>query len=149
VTEVQIEGAAKLHAVANELKELGDGKLRRELTKAIREATKPMKDAVHESFMSKLPMRGGLNQLVARARITNAVKNGSKSAGVTIRAENANASLKAIDAGSVRHRVYGRGPWVEQKLTPGSFTDPVTEHTPAVQAAVIKALDEMASKIHG
>lgn len=149
MTEVNIEGAAKLHAVSAELKELGDGKLRRELTKAIREATKPMKDAVHESFLSKLPKRGGLNELVARARITNAIKNGSKSSGVTLRAENANASLKAIDGGTVRHRVYGRGPWVSQSVTPGSFTDPVVEHTPAVQAAVIKALDEMTSKIHG
>jgi hypothetical protein len=149
VTEVHVEGAAKLHTVATELKELGDGKLRRELGKAIRDAAKPMKDAVHESFLSKLPKRGGLNQLVARATISTAIKNGSRSAGVQLKAVNANASLKSIDAGSVRHPVFGRRAWVSQKVTPGSFTDPVTEHTPAVQAAVIKALDEMTSKIHG
>lgn len=150
MTEVRIEGAQKLKAVYADLKEMGDGKLRRELTKAIREATKPAKDAVKASALDKLPKRGGLADLVAASRVTNVIKLGSKTAGVQIKAINAGDNIRATDAGHVRHPVYGnRAVWKNQDVTPGWFTEPVEQSAPAVRAAVIKALDDMASRIHG
>lgn len=150
MTELHIEGAAKLHHVYAELKELGDGALRRELTKAIREATKPAKEAVKASALSKLPKRGGFAALVSASRVTNVVKTGSRSAGVQIKAVNAGDNIRATDAGNVRHPVFGnRQTWQDQKVTPGWFTEPLEAEAPKVQEAVIKALDDMARKIHG
>lgn len=150
MTEIHIEGAAKLHAVAKHLKELGDGKLRRELTKAIRDATKPAKDAVKASALSRLPKRGGFAALVASSRVNTVIKTGSKSAGVQIKAVNAGDNIRATDAGNVRHPTFGnRNAWRDQKVTPGWFTEPIEQEAPAVQAAVMKALDDMARKIHG
>lgn len=148
MTEVRIEGAAKLHRVYADLKELGDGKLRRELTKAIREATKPAKDAVKASALAKLPKRGGFAALVANSRVTNVVKTGSQSAGVQIKAVNPGDNIRATDAGNVRHPVFGnRTAWKDQKVPAGWFSEPIAAEAPKVQAAVLKALDDMARKI--
>lgn len=150
MTELHIEGAAKLHSVAKELKELGDGKLRRELTKAIRDATKPAKAAVKESALSRLPKRGGFAALVASSRVTNVTKTGSRSAGVQIKAVNAGDNIRSTDAGNVRHPVFGsRATWIHQSVKPGWFSEPLEQEAPKIQEAVIKALDDMARKIHG
>jgi hypothetical protein len=83
---VEVTGSAHLRRVYAQLREAGDRGLRLELNKAIRLAAKPAQEAVRASARTTLPRRGGLAALVAASKLTTAIKTGSQSAGVTVKA---------------------------------------------------------------
>jgi hypothetical protein len=145
--DMKLEGAEKLRAVARELKRIGDTDLRKALTKAIRDATKPTKAAIKASALANLPKRGGLAVLIANSRITNKIKTGARTAGVTITAVNAH-EIKSMDRGILRHPVFGdRHVWKTQTIAPGWFSKPIEENGPEVQKQVGKAVDDIAHSL--
>lgn len=144
--DLRIEGTEKLHTVYRDLKRVGDVDLKKALTKAIRESTKPLKGAVKQSFATGLPKRNGLAKLIADSRLTNVVKTGSQSAGVTIKATSLH-HIASINKGKLRHRVFGKGPWVSQAVRPNLFTAPIEQHKADIQKAVVKACEDIAREL--
>ncbi len=145
--DLRIEGQQQLHEVYKELKRVGDTELRKQLNRAIRESTKPMKDAVKASALDRLPKRGGLAQLIANSKITSPVKKGSQTAGVTIKATNQH-DVAAMNKGNLRHKVWGKA-WAKktQQISAGWFSDPIEARRGDVQKSVEGALQEVARQL--
>lgn len=122
--------------------------LRRALTRAARPAIK----ATRAHAQRILPARGGLGVWVSQARIGFRIGYAGRGAGVRLRGSRRSvrdrSDLLRIDEGSVRAPTYGRrsrGSWHVQQVTPGWWTDPLTESDWRDQAdqAVDDALDEI------
>lgn len=145
---VSLTGREGIHRVYRDLKEAGEKDLQRELTKSIRLATKPAKDAAKASALAVLPHRGGLARLIASSRVTNLVKKGSRSAGVQIKAASGH-DIKSMDEGRLRHLTFGHKPWVQQAVTPGWFTTPIAALAPDITKSIDEALAVTAAKIAG
>lgn len=147
---IDIQGADQLVALSRRLKEAGARDLERELSKAITAAVKPLRKALQESARQKLPSRGGLNERVAKSRVTTkkALSGRGSGSGVRVTAGGRKSQLSDMDQGSLRHPVYGnRQVWVRQQVQPGWWTEPTEEIGPTVQAEVQKALRRVADKI--
>jgi hypothetical protein len=141
-----IEGGAELREVAVRLKLAGEVDLRKQMMRNIRVATLPARAAVRASAMETLPKEGGLNAWVAQATTRTSVLTGARTAGVVIRVSKRGHDMKDIDAGTVRHPVYGnRGTWVAQSVTPGFASKPLKALSPAVGAACLVAMRETAA----
>jgi hypothetical protein len=68
---------------------------------------------------------------------------------VRIKARGRRSIRRMNNAGSVRHRVFGRGPWVTQTagIEKGFLDKPFEESRPALQRAVVQAIARIRTKI--
>lgn len=156
VAEIRITGAEQLRALGRDLKAAGvQGQgLRRELLRGMRAAEKPLKDAVHQSALDSLPKKGGLNEWVAAESVTARNSLSGRGAGVRIVArkkggKKGSHDLEAVDAGNVRHPVWGR--WLKdvptQSVESGYFTKPLNEAAPELIAVLSMAIEITARRI--
>ena len=146
--EVSIRGAEDLAKAAKQIKEMGDKTLRRELTRAIREASKPAQAAIRASALEELPKRGGLAAKVASSRVTTKIRTSARTAGVRIQATNLH-DIAAMNRGRLRHPVFGnKNVWVNQKIKPGWFTDPANATRPVAQQRVRAAMERVQANLH-
>lgn len=147
--DFRITGTNAFRDLSRRLKEQGSyGKqLRRELNKGILEALQPMIEEVKQAEETQLPKRGGLADLVAGQRIVRSTSGsgiGIRQAGRTVKA------LKRLDAGQLRHPVYGnRKVWVDQSITPGFWSKTLdsSKNRAAVRARIQRVMHETALKI--
>ncbi len=149
VADVRIAGAEKFAALARDLKAAGAKDLRRELYRGLNRATKPLKAAAKESAQSTLPQRGGLAARVARARFSTRSRAGANPS-VRIVAKDAagrKVDLSRLDRGQVRHPVFGRPPYVSQRVDPGWFSRPMEDGVDVVRAEMIAAIDVVTAKL--
>jgi hypothetical protein len=144
-----------MRAVARELRDLGDKRLKREFTKAITKTIEPLKNELAQSALATLPRRGGLNRRVASSTKYRVSRRANGSVSLIGRSNDLRALRKLDWPGRVRHPVFQkqgvdrrRVPWVEQKVTPNWFTRPTEAKRPALQSAMIRAADEMAARIN-
>jgi hypothetical protein len=103
-----------------------EARLRRRLVTATREAAAPVDREVAASARRHLPAR--LAAWVAAADVQVRPVTTSNGAGVDITARRTNsrggaADLAGIDAGTVHHRVYGRGKPVAQSVGAGYWLE--------------------------
>lgn len=145
--DVTIEGAEKLALLAKALKQVGDRELRLELLKGLREATKPTKEKVKESFKTNLPQRGGLAALISGdAKLTTQNRMAGKNPGVRIKAR-AGHDIKRMDKGRLRHPIYGsRKKWVTQAIEPGVFSKPIEDDAPQMRDEILAGMERVALK---
>lgn len=130
---VKIEGTDRLQALAVQLKAADKVMLAglRVQLKAVAAASIP---AVRESAIANLPSSGGLNERVARAPYRATITLGAKSATVSVRGKQGNRHLKDINAGQVRHPLFGnRDHWYTTPVKPGFFNTPLERMAPAVR----------------
>ena len=150
---IEVSGAEQLAALSKRLKDAGERGLKRELDKAIREAVAPLKDAVRQSALNKLPRKGGLAQRVADQVVPRSRKvNSSKGVGLRVVATGKQGmrSLAALDAGRIRHPVYGNtDKWVAQAVQAHFWSQPLEELAPKAAEDVQAALDRVARRIDG
>lgn len=90
MTELRINGAEKLTAVARDLKAVGNGKLKQQMNKRLRDIAKPLGEEALREGSERLPQRGGLGPRIAGARVRVSVRGGSGAA-VRLKAELPNA----------------------------------------------------------
>lgn len=143
VVKIRVAGAEQLRVLAAELRAQGEeGKgFRRKLLAAIRAAAAPAPAAAKASAKAVLPKGGGLNELIAASNIGVRTRLTGKSVGVRIAASKGNRHLLELDAGHLRHKVFGRPKsWVAQEVTPGWFTTPMEEMSPRTTTAVLAAI---------
>jgi len=143
--DLTVEGADKLRIVARALRDLGDKELSREVYRGLNRATIPLREDARRSAASRLPQRGGLADRVAKSKMTTRRRAG-RNPGITIRARGM-PQLQGMDRGRVRHPVFGRGPWVTQRITPGWFTEPMEAGAPEVRRELLRVLDEAAREL--
>lgn len=148
-SDLEIIGLDNLAHLSRALRAAGGaGKgLRRELNSGINRETKQTRKEMRAAIVPGLPQSGGLAADVLRStRFTTS----TTSSGVRIRARGKRSIRRMNDSGSVRHRVFGRGPWVSQ--TAGiekSFLDkPFEASRPELQRAVLLAIGRVRAQIY-
>lgn len=150
--DVTVKGAEDLERVAKALKAAGAGDLRKELLKGIREAGKPVVQAVKDNISPALPDRGGLAARVAGSKFAVRNRLAGKSAGVRIVATSDMPSIDTMDRrGFVRHPTFGdRKKWVSQRVpAAGWFSEPIASRADGFRKGIQRAMDDVANKIEG
>jgi hypothetical protein len=153
--EIKITGAEQLRALGRDLRAAGEeGKLlRRELLATMRLAGKPLAEATRQSALDMLPHTGGLNEFIADSKIVarnslTGSRVGTRIVGKKTGGSKGAHDLEAMDVGTFRHPVYGhRSAWVQQSVRPGWFTKPLEDAAPALQAALLGAMNVTAARI--
>lgn len=139
-------GAHQLEVLAKRLKATGDRELRKELLRGIREGTKGTKPDITRSLATRLPKRGGLAERMATSRISTKTKLSGSTVGVRLEAR-APHDIRSMNAGRLRHKVFGREQWVDQDVEPGAFTDPIEQDAPEIRSAVERVMRDVAHRI--
>lgn len=145
-SDFEIRGSEELRRVAAELKDIGDGQLRRDLLRGIRDATKPGIEAVRQSAREKLPKRGGLADRVASQGYAVRTSAAGRSAKVSVVGKGMKG-LGRIDRGQVRHPVFGGDTWVTQNVPPGFFTEPLERRVPNIRDAIEGVIKDIEHQI--
>lgn len=147
--EFEVRGdVAGLRAIAKQLKAVDDKTLTREFRKGIQRAARPLQTKVKAGVPQYLP--SGYAQTLQKAL---ALRTGVLQSGVRITATGKGKrrprEVARMDAGVLRHPVFGRyrDPWVNQRVKPGFFRDPLRAGAPDVRKAIADVLDRVAAKI--
>lgn len=145
------EGAEQLRRVASALKDAGDTGLMRAVGAAQRDEAKPLGLRVLRRGAREMPKRGGLAARVgaSSAGVTSTVSGRVASSTVALR--NTGVDLKSLDAGTLRHKVFGNPEvWVRQSVPPGAFRRAFDAEAADVSRKALKAaqgvLDDVARK---
>lgn len=144
--DLQIRGAEQLGDLAKQLRAAGEsGKgLRKELYAGLNRATKPLRETAQKRAAADLPQEGGLAALVSKKKGSTRIRTG-KNPSVTITYGGSGAST---DRGFIRHRVFGRGPWVNQPVEgAGWFTNTMRGGGPTVRKELTEAIENVAEQI--
>lgn len=155
---LRIEGTDDLQKVADALKEAGDKDLQKRISGALRSEAKPLGLRVLRRGAEEMPHRGGLSARVAgegRVGVSSALRGRVASVSVILR--NKGVDLKSMDAGILRHPVFGRADrsrkewaWTRQSVPAGAFRRAFDAEAAEVQKAAVKAaqdvLDDVARK---
>lgn len=150
--DIVIKGADDFARLARDLRAIDDKELRREFYAGINRATKPLKADAKASARRDLPKRGGLNEFVAKTSLTTRSRGG-QNPGVRIVARKSKkggrkSDVDAIDRGRLRHPVFGnRRVWVEQRVRPGWFTEPMEAGAGPVRRELLGVLDDVKRKV--
>lgn len=140
--DVSVEGADKLAKLAKLLRETGDKELRRELTRGLQRATKPIKAAVTDAVLEQMPHGGGLNRRLARSKVSSKTSTGRDP-----RVRLLWKGHRDLDRGKVRHPVFGnRDRWVDQQVPAGVFSDTVARRAPAARDEIERAVDAVTTE---
>jgi hypothetical protein len=133
-----------------DLVDLGGGKtLRSQLLAGIRAGVKPAIEAARAEARSTLPKHGGLNEEVATTAITVATRLTGPRVGVRVAVpKGRKRSNKAYGAnkGNVRHPVFGKDRWVDQKVPSGWFDDTLKKSAPLIAGPVTAAMVRVAEE---
>lgn len=148
MTSVRITGAEEFGRLSARLKD-ADKSIQREFSASLTRATKPMKAGAKKSALATLPSSGGLAARVASSRLSVRRSTRGKSIGVKIVAGSASSQLEQIDKGRVKHKTFGRLPWVSQSVASGWFTRPMLNSASDVRRELVKAMEDVARKLDG
>lgn len=134
------------HAIAA----ASNGQVPRRVGAALRKVAQPLADRVIRDGAAVMPRRGGLSALVAASKAQVQASASGPRVGVRLRLVAGGASLRNLDAGVVRHPVFGnRQVWKAQAVPAGAFTDAFEAGAPTVEAEVVRALEGLADDIAG
>jgi hypothetical protein len=139
-------GPEQMKRIAKSLKDAGNAGLRTELRKSVREAAKPLVGEIKRSAVLTLP--GDLGKHVAaKGGIT--ARTNINNAGIQVSIKGSTKrQLKRINAGMVRHPLYGnRKHWFWNDVPEGFWDVPIDRSGPRTRRAVMKAVTTIAKKV--
>ena len=147
--DFKVTGAQDFYKLSKSLKAAGRTELRKELTKGMQRAAKPLIADTREAARRDLPHRGGLANLVAKAPQRVQVRTGASTDGVRIVVGAGRSGARATSLfGYVRHPTFGhRDRWVRQSVTPGWFDRTLDNAAPRVRPDIEAALEAVAETI--
>lgn len=149
MADFEVRGSHDLAVLAQRLKAAGNGELRRQLLRSIRGSARKAIPDIRQSALETLPKRGGLAARIADQAYGVQTRLGGSSASVRL-AGKGMKELRDIDAGRLRHPVYGdRGRWVTQSVTPGFFSNPIERRAPRIRRDIQNAMGDIARKVTG
>lgn len=143
-----VRGAEQFSALAKRFKEAGRKDLTSELYRGINRATKPLKQEVKAKLPEYLPA-GYVQYLGPKLKLTTSKRTSAKAPGVIIRARS-NSRLDNVDAGDLRHPLFGiKRYWFDTSVKPGFFSEVLMDNADEVKKALQQAMDDVAKKIEG
>lgn len=95
-----------------------DKAVARAIRKRIREEATPIGEHVVQEGSADMPSRGGLSERLAAGRPTVSIL--AKGASINLRK---GANYQGLNAGVLRHPVYGRSKWVAQSVPANTYTE--------------------------
>lgn len=145
----RVRGVDDLERLGRMLKETGDKELKKELLAGVRKEGKPAVKAVKDSIGDYVPQSGGAADAVRRSTIGVRTTLSGKNVGIRIRGTGRQVqNLKRINAGFLRHPVFGnRDAWVDQRIKPGFFDEPLMKRKDDVTHGIKRVLDDIAARI--
>lgn len=146
--ELKGDGQRKLKAIARQLEEKGNSRaIKRRLAKGIRDGAEPITREQRESLAAGLPKRGGAAvEISTESRLST--RTSYAAATVTITDSWPGHSMRAINAGSLRHPLFGdRRYWFDTTIIAGLLSDPVYRNKTAVVLAIVAEMDRLAEEI--
>lgn len=147
VADLNVRGLNELRHVGEQMKDAPQ-ELRREMFRGINRATKePRRQALRE-LAERLPDSGGASATVRQDTKMNTTRNmRGRNVGVRITAKS-KRTVQRMNRGILRHPVFGnRSVWVDQKIDPRWFDDPMEASAPQVRREILEAIETVASKI--
>lgn len=147
----RLEGGAEWHALARRMKD-AERPIRLATSRALRGVARPLVTQMRDEGAAAMPRRGGLSGRIARARLSQANLGGrsARTARVELRIRSAEGyDINALERGDLRHPVYGRSPWVSQRVPVGAFMRPFHRGAPQVQAELLRRIDQALKEIGG
>lgn len=150
--QVEVRTAPEqLQALNKALKQAGQKDLKRELNGALRRAAKPMQAQARINYAKRLPREGGLAKKASRARMSVAQKRtlgGAPSLQLVSRHPTGQKmDMRAIDAGLIRHKTFGRLPWHVQRIDGEAFADAVRAGEDEGRAEIERAITTISRKL--
>jgi hypothetical protein len=147
----EVKGPDDIDRLVKAIRAHGSKKqLAKELNAGLNRVTKQIRGELKENIEPVLPKRGGLAATMKRAsRFTTRAKAG-RWAGVTITGRARGHDIRTVAGKRLRHPVFGnRDVWVTQTagVNPGLYLAKFDEQKPAVQRAVLDAMNTVAKKI--
>lgn len=144
--EVEVRGVEQLEELGRKLK-AADKSLKLELSRNMRLAVKPAQPDIRASLAGGLPKSGGLAALMAKATVGARVRTAGNSVGVRVSVQHGKSLMKTLDEGKLRHKVFGRKPWVEQSVPEGLISKPFDRMRPLVTRGVLAAMDHTSKQL--
>jgi hypothetical protein len=153
VSDFEVRGADQFLRLSKALKDAGRTELRKELTKGMRVAAKPLVAKTRAAARTQLPQRGGLADQVAREPQRIQVRTG-RDPGVRVVVARRRGGARSTNVGVVRHPVFADGSktrskwtWTNQNVRPGWFDDTLRAESPAIRRDLERALETVADNI--
>lgn len=141
-----IRGSKSLQLLAKRLKET-DRPMRNQLLRRVRGAAQAVIPEVQQAARDTLPRGGGLADRVAEQPYKVQASYAGRGARVRLAGQGMK-ELADIDAGRVRHPVYGnRSVWRQQSVQPGFFSSTIAARAPQIRAEIARAADDVAHSI--
>jgi hypothetical protein len=116
-----VRGSYQLEAVARAARNAADGTIRKDMLKGIRNAAKPVADAIKDQAAEELP--GGLGEWYGGAKLAPRTRATGAKAGVRIQGpkKGRGADMGGVnDSGTARHPVFGnRAVWSDTSVPAG------------------------------
>jgi len=142
---LQFVGAQKYADLSRDLKKAGSD-LRKEIPKGMRKAAKPLILDVRASALDVLPHEGGFAAYVAKSSIrVSTRKDGVRLVGRRTKGKGM-VNLPAVNAGRIRHPVYGhRNEWVSQSIAPGFWDKAMDKGAEHCRKAMLDVIDQIAA----
>lgn len=143
-----VYGQEHMRALRRQMEKAGQGDLRAELSASLRQAAVPLARAVDEAIPQYLPRRGGLAREVQGMTIEPVVGVTASTVRLKLRGRSEGRDVRRMDAGTVRHPVYGnRSTWVSQPVKPGFWTKTLAKQGSKVRKAIDDALRDFTRRL--
>jgi hypothetical protein len=148
VADARITGGADLYRIARQVrKSASDPEVAKQFNKAVKGSTKPAQNRIKQGLGEYMPT-GYVPDLRRDLSVRSGTTLSGRRAGVRVEARSRQSRLGALNAGRLRHPLFGnRDHWFTQAVRPGFFTDPLRAAVPAVKAAVERAVQEALDQI--
>jgi hypothetical protein len=163
--EVRVTGGAQLRRVAAQIKATGDKGLGREMSAALTKALRPLDEAIAAEASKAMPS-GYRPVLTASLRHRRSTRTAARSASVRLTTTGAGRreqrDLPALNAGNLRHPVFGRSrrikrgpragtaqpnPWSVTRVRPGFYDRGIENAADAAERELLVVLDDFADRL--
>lgn len=161
--QVRLDGAAQLRQVAAQIRATGDKGLGREMSAALRKATRPVQAAVRREAEAVMPTGGGYRNVVTRSlKFRLSVRTSARRASLTLRTfaagKGERRDIRALNAGRLRHPVFGRSrtvrgrgrvpnPWAVTRIRSGFHDRGTAAAADEAVREIRTVLDDFASRL--
>lgn len=159
--DVQVNGWRAFQRLAADCKDAARKDLERELRRGLSGSTAPMRTAIRAAAAATMPSAGGYAAVLPSAlRVTPRQSGLLLRLTVAAKGAGEDRDVRALDAGRLRHPVYGRSrrgrggrrvpsPWAVTAIRPGFVTDTFDKTADAVLERLGEAVQTVADKIAG
>jgi hypothetical protein len=151
--DFRIDGGDQLRKVVAQVRAEADKGLGKELSKALERAMVPVRQAIEVSAGEVMPKRGGYAGILTRSlkhRRTTRASSRDASVRLTSSAKGKveNRDLPSLNAGALRHPVFGRRKtWTVTAIRAGFHDRAVEKAGPGAEDEVLKVLDDFIDRL--